>query len=120
MIFGINRTNHFNSLSDVFAMLLSAHFWMRKLGRALGWFSILACSGILALLSMPRIAAVKKGDNIQMRKFLVANILDRVLTSLQSLACIFIVPSHYYTYRLSLIIDFIPYSGSGIWKRILI
>ena len=83
------------------------------------WFSMLSCSGMLALLSMPTIEAVK-GDNIQQSRSLSITVLDRVPTALLSLACIFVVPSHCCTYRLSQVFDLIPYSGLGIWKQILI
>jgi len=83
------------------------------------WFSMLSCSGMQALLSMPSIEGVK-GDNIQQPKSLPINALDRVPIALLSLACVFIVPSHCCTYRLSQVFDFIPYSALGIWKQILI
>ena len=83
------------------------------------WFSMLSCSGMLVLLSMPTIEGVKC-DRITQHRSLSINTLDRVPTSLLSLACIFIVPSHCCTYRISQVFDFIPYSGLGIWKQILI
>ena len=83
------------------------------------WFSMLSCSGMLALLSVPTTEGVRR-DNIQQHKSLSINALDRVPTAFLSLACIFVVPSHCCTYRFSQVFDFIPYSALGIWKQILI
>ena len=83
------------------------------------WFSMLACAGMLALLSMPTIEAIKD-DKMQKSISLSQNALDRMPIAFLSVACIFIVPSHCCTYGFSQVFAFIPYSGLGIWKQILI
>ena len=82
------------------------------------WFAMLACAGMLALLTMPT------GESLNTRKAqMLATKTDqttaRIPLVLLSLGCLFVVPTHCCTYAFAQIFTSVPYSGIGIWKQLL-
>ena len=82
------------------------------------WFAMLACAGMLALLTMPT------GESLNTRKAqMLATKTDQTMARiplvLLSLGCLFVVPTHCCTYAFAQIFTSVPYSGIGIWKQLL-
>ena len=83
------------------------------------WFAMLACAGILALLSIPKNEMVP-AHQISLEdpsKFGVVNHWPLVLLSVAALV---VIPSHCCTYQSSQIFASVPYAGLSVWKQILL
>jgi len=80
---------------------------------------LLACAGILALLSIPKNEMVP-AHQISLEdpsKFGVVNHWPLVLLAVAALV---VIPSHCCTYQSSQIFASVPYAGLSVWKQILL
>jgi len=83
------------------------------------WFAMLACAGMLALLSIPKneVASAQQISLADPEKFGMANHWPLVLLSVSALV---VIPSHCCTYQSSQVFASVPYAGLSVWKKIIL
>ncbi|QNG28985.1 hypothetical protein [Synechococcus sp. LTW-R] len=83
------------------------------------WFAMLACAGMLSLLSIPKneVASAQQISLADLEKFGMANHWPLVILAVAALV---VIPSHCCTYQSSHIFASVSYAGLSIWKHILL
>ena len=80
---------------------------------------MLACAGMLALLSIPK-NEMASAQQISLADSARSSMANHWPMLILAVAALVVIPSHCCTYQSSQIFASVPYAGLSVWKQILV